>query len=207
MDRLRENGLRQLVAHRFAAVLRRKLSAKSTPTPDVITYCRAAGIRLIETDALDTQRAIDAVRVLQPDLLIHAGASILRRPIIELPRLGILNAHMGLLPEYRGVNVVEWAWLNGDPVGCSVHLIDAGIDTGPLLARREARVTDCRDFAMLRATVDAAQIDLLGDVVARVRATGKLPPPLGLRAPVERQYFVMHSDLRAILATALSRAP
>src|SRR5436309_2693224 len=56
--------------------------------------------------------------------------------VIEAFRLGILNAHIGVLPAYRGMNVAEWAALEGGSVGCSVHFIDTGIDTGPILATR-----------------------------------------------------------------------
>jgi methionyl-tRNA formyltransferase len=47
----------------------------------------------------------------------------LRQPLIDCFRFGVLNAHMGLLPGYRGINVAEWAALEGAPVGCTVHLI------------------------------------------------------------------------------------
>ncbi len=57
--------------------------------------------------------------------------------MLEMPTLGTLNAHPGLLPRYRGVDVVAWAVLNGDPVGVSVHLVDAGIDTGRICRTRE----------------------------------------------------------------------
>jgi methionyl-tRNA formyltransferase len=50
-------------------------------------------------------------------LILLGGARILKRPILECARLAVLNAHPGLLPAYRGVDVIPWALHNGDPVG------------------------------------------------------------------------------------------
>ncbi len=50
-----------------------------------------------------------------------------------MPRLGILNVHLGLLPEVRGMSSPEWSLLQGVPLGITFHYMDAGIDTGPVL--------------------------------------------------------------------------
>src|SRR5262249_43615919 len=113
-------------------------------------------------------------------------------------RLGVLNAHMGLLPAYRGMNVAEWAALEGATVGCTVHLIDSGIDTGPMLATQEVDIAGCRGIAALRDTVDRAQLALLGDIVGLI-VSGKVPEPLAASGPFGAQYFRMHHDLLAIL--------
>ncbi|HEX3499115.1 MAG TPA: hypothetical protein VHT04_07295 [Stellaceae bacterium] len=69
---------------------------------------------------------------------------------------------MGLLPAHRGMNVAEWAALEGAPVGSTVHLIDSGIGTGPML---QVDIAGCGSVAALRDAVDRAQLALLGDVV------------------------------------------
>lgn len=139
------------------------------------------------------------------DLFIHAGAGILRKPLLAVPRLGTLNTHMGLLPRYRGMNVAEWAALEGEPVGVTVHFLDSGIDTGPILATRAVPVT-ARDVAGLRAEVDAAQLALLGEVVGEIVRTGAIPPPRVQQAHEGRQYFRMHAELKAVLDRRLARA-
>ena len=123
---------------------------------------------------------------------------LLRRPLIDAFRLGVLNAHMGLLPAYRGMDVAEWAALEGATVGCTVHLIDAGIDTGPILATQRVDTAGCRSVAALRDIVDRAQLALLGDIVCSI-VSGKLPEPLKAAGPPGPQYFRMHQDLAAIL--------
>ena len=69
---------------------------------------------------------------IEPDLIVLGGSRIIRKNIIEIPRIGILNAHPGLLPEYRGVDVIRWAILNGEDVGVTVHFIDEEIDCGTI---------------------------------------------------------------------------
>ena len=79
-------------------------------------FCRAQAIPSFTVRTVDAPEGLALVASLRPDLAVHAGAGILRAPLLALPRLGTLNAHMGVLPYYRGMNVAEWAVLNGDPV-------------------------------------------------------------------------------------------
>jgi methionyl-tRNA formyltransferase len=109
---------------------------------------------------------------------------------------------MGLLPAYRGMNVAEWAALEGAPLGCTVHLIDSGIDTGPILAMQEVNIAGCGSIAALRAAIDRAQLALLGDVVETI-VGGRMPEPLAAAEPPGPQYFQMHQDLGAILERRL----
>jgi folate-dependent phosphoribosylglycinamide formyltransferase PurN len=64
------------------------------------------------------------------------GTSILKPVAIQQLPSGILNAHTGLLPDYRGNYPARWALLNGDPCGVSVYQVDDGLDTGPVFARK-----------------------------------------------------------------------
>jgi len=207
LDKLRDEGLGTVARRLFG---RRNRSAPTASAPSghapmlpPVEYCRAMNIDVIETGPLDSEDAIRAVRALEPDVAIHAGAGILRSEILAVPRLGTLNAHMGILPRQRGMNVSEWARLLGEPVGCSVHLIDPGIDTGEIVCCRTVPIAGARSIAELRALVNEAQIALLGEVVRYVCETGKLPPRRAQRAEEGRQYFVMHPELRAVLEGAL----
>lgn len=69
-----------------------------------------------------------------PDLIIcSSNGSIIRKNIIVIPRIGIINTHPGILPKYRGMNPIEYTILNGDPIGATTYFIDEGIDTGKIL--------------------------------------------------------------------------
>jgi methionyl-tRNA formyltransferase len=203
--RLHNEGLSWIAARLNAA----KDSAAEAAAQDVQPVnCRSHGIAVLETGPLDSADAVAQIKALDPDLGIHAGAGLLRRPLIDAFRLGVLNAHMGLLPAYRGMNVAEWAALEGAPVGCTVHLIDTGIDTGVILAVREVDIAGCDSVAALRGAVDRAQLALLGDIVGSI-VSGRIPEPLPPAGAPGPQYFHMHQDLVALLEARLlgARAP
>ena len=66
-----------------------------------------------------------------PDAIAVFGTSLIRGPLLAMGRLGLFNLHGGLSPRYRGADCTFWALYNGEPenVGCTLHRIDAGIDT------------------------------------------------------------------------------
>jgi folate-dependent phosphoribosylglycinamide formyltransferase PurN len=86
---------------------------------------------------LDDATSIEHLRALHCDVGLHAANVIYRESTISAFRLGILNAHIGILPKYRGRSVAEWSVLQGDPTGVTVFFIDPGIDTGSRIALRE----------------------------------------------------------------------
>lgn len=82
---------------------------------------------------------VAALRALDPDLLVLGGTRIIRPHIFALAK-HILNAHPGLLPELRGSASVAWAIATDQKIGSTCHFIDAGVDTGPIVSRREIPV-------------------------------------------------------------------
>lgn len=79
---------------------------------------------------------------LQPDLVAVFGTSLIRGDLLKAGRLGVVNLHGGLSPAYRGADCTFWALYNGEPqkVGCTLHWIDAGIDTGGLIAHVSPKI-------------------------------------------------------------------
>ncbi|WP_232246789.1 methionyl-tRNA formyltransferase [Kitasatospora mediocidica] len=80
----------------------------------------------------------DALPGYRLDLLVVYGFSWRLPPsVLRIPRLGVLNIHSSLLPQYRGPAPVLWAIRNGDShLGVTVHRMDETFDTGPVIARR-----------------------------------------------------------------------
>ena len=73
---------------------------------------------------------------LQPDIIAVFGTSLIRGDLLTKGKLGIVNLHGGLSPHYRGADCTFWALYNQEPeqVGCTLHYIDPGIDSGKLIA-------------------------------------------------------------------------
>jgi hypothetical protein len=80
----------------------------------------------------------EALAAVVPDLCLLAQSGIVPPAVLAVPRIATLNAHPGVLPAYRGVDTELWAVYEGrfDQVGCTLHVVDAGVDTGPLLEVR-----------------------------------------------------------------------
>lgn len=107
----------------------------------------------------------DVIRLadeLAPDLIAVFGTSLIRGELLNKGRLGIVNLHGGLSPHYRGADCTFWALYNSEPeqVGCTLHFIDAGIDTGNLIAHVCPEVKEGDDELTLfwRAVRDSAKV-------------------------------------------------
>ena len=79
---------------------------------------------------------IDRMASLEPDLVLVFGTGLLRQPIIDRFAGRIINLHLGLSPHYRGAGTNFWPLVNREPefVGATIHYLDAGIDTGAMIA-------------------------------------------------------------------------
>ncbi len=97
--------------------------------------------------ALDDPISIEKLRAIRCEVGLHAANVIYRDTTISVFESGILNAHIGILPEYRGRSVAEWSVLQGDPTGVTVFFIDSGIDTGRRIVLREFIPPDGRKDA------------------------------------------------------------
>lgn len=118
------------------------------------------------------------------DLAIQGGVGLLTPAMIAVPRLGILNVHPGRLPDYRGSACPEWALLNGDPVVATAHLVDAGLDTGPVVCARPYPVAPGTPYVRIRAGLYAhcaATLLEAIDLLERHGAGIAVPQPAGGR--------------------------
>ncbi len=108
----------------------------------------------------------------QPDVITVFGTSLIKPPLLGKGRLGMVNLHGGLSPEYRGADCTFWALYNSEPekVGCTLHFIDAGIDTGQLIAHvcPEVRPGDDELTLFWRAVQYGAQV--YADFLTRLEA-------------------------------------
>jgi hypothetical protein len=79
---------------------------------------------------------IEAMSRLEPDVVLVFGTSLLKPPLIDRFEGRIINLHLGLSPYYRGAGTNFWPLVNGEPEysGATIHFLDAGVDSGPILA-------------------------------------------------------------------------
>lgn len=117
---------------------------------------------LQRAEHINDRAVFDIVQRLGPDVVAVFGTSLIRPPLLGQGRLGMLNLHGGLSPDYRGADCTFWALYNGEPqqIGCTLHFINAGIDTGALIAHVCPEVCEGDDELRLfwRAVRDGADV-------------------------------------------------
>jgi methionyl-tRNA formyltransferase len=159
---------------------------------------RTYGFPVVTCGDQNSARAIAQLKQWSPDLAIFTGGNILRDQVLKVSRLGVLNSHLALLPEIRGMSSPEWSLLCGVPLGITIHFMDSGLDTGPILLRREfAGGDDCDSLSDLRNRMIAEGIELIAEAVAGLDR-GTLSAVSQAERETDRQFFVMHERLKAV---------
>ena len=95
----------------------------------------------------------DFLEKYNPDYIILGGARILKEHVIKSTKFGILNSHPAILPKYRGLDCVAWTILENDSVGATVHYIDPGVDSGPIILQETVDYSDCNSLLKVRIKV------------------------------------------------------
>ncbi|MGY1782114.1 phosphoribosylglycinamide formyltransferase [Geodermatophilus sp. SYSU D01036] len=112
----------------------------------------------------------EAIAAHEPDLVVSAGFMKIVGPAVLARYEGrLVNTHPALLPAFPGAHAVRDALAAGvDVTGSTVHLVDAGVDTGPVLAQREVPVLPGDDEDRLHERIKAVERTLLVETVARL---------------------------------------
>jgi peptidoglycan/xylan/chitin deacetylase (PgdA/CDA1 family) len=141
------------------------------------------GIRLIAVEDMSAPSTVQQVQSFGADLGLSLAAPILKRALFSIPRLGTLNLHKGRVPDYRGMPPAFWElWNDEQQVGCTVHWVDDGLDTGAIARRgmvARARYSDLRGLQLqlddlgIRLMSEAASDALVG------RSSPERQPPGG----------------------------
>ncbi len=137
------------------------------------------GLPLSQPHSLRTPEAMAQLATWQPDVIVVAAfGQILRQDVLDLPPHGCLNIHASLLPRWRGAAPVAAAILAGDDVtGVTIMRMDAGLDTGPILAQREEPIRPDDTRATLGERLAQMGAELLVETLPAYLAGNLLPRP------------------------------
>ncbi|MEA2583036.1 MAG: methionyl-tRNA formyltransferase [Thermomicrobiales bacterium] len=116
----------------------------NTPGENVDDMARAAGIPVLLVGSLRRPEVVAAIAAYQPDVIAVSCFSLrLPPPVLALPRFGCLNVHPSLLPRGRGSDPVFWTLRRGErETGITIHLMDEGYDSGPILLQERVAVPE-----------------------------------------------------------------
>ena len=187
-----------LTAAPVGLALRRAYAAAGAG-PDI----EAAATEIVRVPTLNGEEARAALRRLGSDVAVSLDNSIIREETFALPTHGTINVHHGAVPDYRGGPPVFWELLDGrETVGFTIHRIDAGIDTGPILAEGSVPVERRRTLReTLAATIPRlheASLDALERVLDAGEFEGRPQPRTGRHrtTPTLRDYLRVRRALR-----------
>jgi methionyl-tRNA formyltransferase len=127
------------------------------------------GLHVYQPETIKSESAQEFLKRVAPDaVVIIAYGQIVPGRLLTIPRLGWINLHASLLPVYRGAAPIHWAIANGETVtGLTTMQIDAGMDTGPTLLRREVEIGPDETTPELAARMSARGAELIVESLAR----------------------------------------
>lgn len=129
---------------------------------EMIAECGLPADRVFEAKALGGPDVVRAIGKLNADVgLSVLFAHILKADVLQLFPRGVLNVHPGYLPFNRGRNAQIWGIVDGTPVGATLHYMDEGVDTGPIVERVEVAIAPTDTGQSLRAKLMTASVDVL----------------------------------------------
>ena len=133
-------------------------------------FALEAGAHVYQPETIKSDSAFDFFQRLAPDaVVIIAYGQIIPQRLIEIPRLGWINLHASLLPQYRGAAPIAWAIVNGETAtGLTTMQIDAGMDTGPILMQREIEIGPDETAPELARRLSEAGAPLLADSLRKL---------------------------------------
>ncbi len=145
-----------------------------TPTA-VRLAAEQAGIQVIAAANANRPEVVAEIAALKPDLLVVAAfGQIMREELVHTARLGAINIHGSLLPEYRGASPIQQALLDGKTeTGVTIMYIAPKLDAGDMLASRSIPIEPSDNTGTLRDKLSALGAALLLETIEQMR-TGKL---------------------------------
>ena len=106
-------------------------------------YAQQQNLPIQQPESLKSEEFAETLRQYEADLIVVVAFKMLPKIIWQIPKIGTINIHASLLPQYRGAAPINWAIINGEKkTGVTSFLINEVIDTGNILLQKEVDITD-----------------------------------------------------------------
>jgi len=162
-------------------------------------------VPIVYCNTLNDPIVFETLKKFKPDIVVFTGGGLIRNDVLENSGAGVLNCHMGVLPKYRGMDVVEWSLLedNIEEIGMTVHFMDKGVDTGDILQIKKVKLETNEGIKELRERFEPIMCRQMVTVCLDY-LNGRID-----RIPQKyedgKQYFIMHSRLIEVAATKITK--
>jgi methionyl-tRNA formyltransferase len=175
--------------HRIVAVMASE-SKNNNGLANLWETSERLGYRTWQSKLVKDPRFADEVRAAEVDVILNIHSLfIINKEVVSAPRIGCFNMHPGPLPRYAGLNAVSWAIYRGETShGVTIHKMEPGIDTGPIVYQEFFDIDDADTGFTLSARCIRSGMPL----VLRLMEAASIDPaaiPLTPQDLTKREYF------------------
>jgi methionyl-tRNA formyltransferase len=163
-------------------------------------------IPFLKVESPNCKSSLEFLKKHSPDIILSIGSFIVEKPFLQIPKNGVFNVHMGILPEYRGIGVTEWPIIENTlkeiGLGVTLHLMERSVDTGPVLMKRYISLTKGDTLVSLEAKYLKEMVNLmiLGVQMLRDKELKTVPQ----KKSEGKQYFETHKRMNKLAQQQLS---
>ena len=127
--------------------------------------------KIMQVSSVNDDRCLELIQTLDPQLVVVNGTRIISERILLATAATFIDMHAGITPAYRGVHGAYWALVNGDAEHCgvTVHLVDAGIDTGAIIGSALIQPTSTDNFVTYPLLQLSAGIPLMRSAIRSIQ--------------------------------------
>jgi methionyl-tRNA formyltransferase len=141
-----------------------------TQDPTLAKAALDLNVPLLAHHNINSEEFIKKVSDFKSDIFVSMSFNqIFKKTIIDLTPLKIINCHAGLLPYYRGRNILNWALINDEKeFGVTVHYVDEGIDTGDIILQKKISINDDDSYKSLLTKAYTECADVLFEALVQI---------------------------------------
>jgi len=110
--------------------------------PTILGYAKKMGIPIFSINSPNNKQFLKQLKDLKPDIIINQSQNILKRDLLDIPSIGVLNRHNALLPKNRGRLTPFWVLFKGElETGVSIHFVEDNLDSGKIIVQERYHVS------------------------------------------------------------------
>lgn len=115
--------------------------------PGIYDFAKENDIPVYKVTSLHNREIIDRLRALNIDVIINQSQSIIKKDLLDIPNIGVINRHNALLPKNRGRLTPFWVLYKGEnETGVSIHFVNEAIDAGPIIVQESYPIASKDNF-------------------------------------------------------------
>jgi methionyl-tRNA formyltransferase len=150
----------------FKSILNYRKMEKSHQSNKIEELCSANKIQFQKVKSINSKECIEFLRREHLDLIFNQSQHIVKKEVIDIPRIGVLNRHGAYLPKYRGRLAPFWQLLNKEEYGgLTYHLLDEEIDNGPIVYQERIEIEKNENVDSLTRKMFNKAIDSFSTVI------------------------------------------